>query len=1241
MPSRHAPSRPIRTEVEPLLVGASSTHPFRHEVALASKSLWNRLVRSKGAEPHREQEEGGAVSVAVEWPEERRLGKGKARSLVVWVKRLEGKDNDGQPVLHIHPSLLPPIAPSPLSVLLHVQPPVELSLVILQSVVEHDEEEDGDTSPLSRDDLDFSELYAPTSSPQPIIREGSILSLPHRSPHPPSSNPRVRLLLLEPVAQGHLTPHTRIIVSDTPFHASPNHHPGAVGEGYTESGGDEASESSYAKTHMSLADFDPDTFLSSSLTLSLNHGALPDGEGEWLDDAEAATSLSSSTTSGSLTPRPGGARTPPSPPAPVEEVLQDGMEEEEDRGVRFSPVRARGKGADGGEGDVCWLGVGGLGRAGIFEGDWVMVKSLGAGGGPGRLVKALAWERLDEPEDDLPTNPILLPPALYRSLIPSPSPGIQLSVQPTPFGARPPTVPIARTITLARLATAEAVDKRYERSWLKGQEKVLRRMQEEGGEGELVRRGDVLPVPAWVDRPLTDAERQNGLEGSDDSSDDEELSSSAFGNQHPAPKPTAVVYFLVTSLSYDPLIPLEEDFRSSLTSKARAGELGCWVGGETKMVWLGLEKGRVESREGDLGWHGISPAPPPFAVTAAAKLRDLLSSTFYQTSLAYAVQLSILVKGSRGSGKRSLLKSVPDEIGFNVVDVECYDIVGDTPAVTAGSLLARLEKAQACAPSILVLHHIEALAKKTDSSVLGKQPPIVKVLEEVLAGAKKASAEGWPVVVVGTTVDGDGVPVEVAGCFKQEVELKAPNESERLQMVKYALRDLAVAPDVDLKGVARQTAALNAGDIASLIHRAHDQSLKRVTSLTPVISCTTPSIRELQLAGVSITAADLTHALGGARAAYSDSIGAPKIPNVKWDDVGGLVSVKQDILDTIQLPLDHPEMFGEGLKKRSGILLYGPPGTGKTLLAKAVATSCSLNFFSVKGPELLNMYIGESEANVRRIFQRARDAAPCVIFMDELDSIAPKRGNQGDSGGVMDRIVSQLLAELDGMSSAGGGGGGVFVMGATNRPDLLDPALLRPGRFDKMLYLSIPTTHSAQASILSALTRKFALAPELDLEEIAEQCPFNYTGADLYALCADAMLGAMTRQAGRVDEAVARLNAQTKEGGGKGKEWVGELTPQYYLAKMAKKEEMEVRVGKEDFEEALKRLVPSVSQEELGHYERVQKEFQGFAIGKEQSAGHQEPEEVGVGRKGKGKGKGKARAVEADVDGDIDGEYLH
>lgn len=321
-------------------------------------------------------------------------------------------------------------------------------------------------------------------------------------------------------------------------------------------------------------------------------------------------------------------------------------------------------------------------------------------------------------------------------------------------------------------------------------------------------------------------------------------------------------------------------------------------------------------------------------------------------------------------------------------------------------------------------------------------------------------------MVIATTGDIDALPSSVLSCFRHEVSIGAPDEKTRLQIIESLLYNSPLAPDVSLSNLATQTAALVAKDLVDLVGRAGVLSLQRVDRAIhhqvedneeekeePSSSKTLPDVtqitaQDIQAAGIILSAADFDAALGEARASYSDSIGAPKIPTVTWDDVGGMAHVKDDILDTIQLPLEHPELFGAGLKKRSGILLYGPPGTGKTLLAKAIATSCSLNFFSVKGPELLNMYIGESEANVRRVFQRARDAKPCVIFFDELDSVAPKRGEKGDSGGVMDRIVSQLLAELDGMSEGGeeASAGDVFVIGATNRPDLLDPALLRPGR---------------------------------------------------------------------------------------------------------------------------------------------------------------------------------------------------
>ncbi|KAJ8309185.1 hypothetical protein KUTeg_014059 [Tegillarca granosa] len=276
------------------------------------------------------------------------------------------------------------------------------------------------------------------------------------------------------------------------------------------------------------------------------------------------------------------------------------------------------------------------------------------------------------------------------------------------------------------------------------------------------------------------------------------------------------------------------------------------------------------------------------------------------------------------------------------------------------------------------------------------------------------------------------------------------------------------------------------------------------------------------MAGIVLQQDDFVRALDKLQAAHSDSIGAPKIPNVTWDDVGGLADVKSDILDTIQLPLQYPELLAAGLR-RSGVLLYGPPGTGKTLLAKAVATECSLNFL------------------------RARSATPCVIFFDELDSLAPNRGK-----------ISQLLAELDGLHKSCD----VFVIGATNRPDLLDPALLRPGRFDKMLYLGISEDSESQIRIIKALTRKFKLADNLDLEKVVENCPKNLTGADLYALCSDAMLNAMKSKIQQLEN--------------------GETTDQ-----------TNVIVTHDDFMAALSTLTPSVSAMELRRYKELKDFFSG------------------------------------------------
>lgn len=312
---------------------------------------------------------------------------------------------------------------------------------------------------------------------------------------------------------------------------------------------------------------------------------------------------------------------------------------------------------------------------------------------------------------------------------------------------------------------------------------------------------------------------------------------------------------------------------------------------------------------------------------------------------------------------------------------------------------------------------------------------------------------------------------------------------------------------------------------------------------------------DLLATGFPITSKDLESALAELQNSHSQAIGAPKVPSVRWKDVGGLNEAKRQLLDTVQLPLEHPEILSLGLR-RSGVLLYGPPGTGKTLLAKAVATECAMTFLSVKGPELINMYVGQSEENVREVFSRARTAAPCIIFFDELDSLAPNRGRSGDSGGVMDRVVSQLLAEMDGLHSSND----VFVIGATNRPDLLDSALLRPGRFDKLVYVGINDNRESQLRVLEAITHKFCLDPAVELSLVLEYCPPALTGADLYALCADAMMAA-------IKEKIQRL----QEG--------------------AKEHSTELVLRMEHLLQAAGRLQPSVSQQELQRYEKIRAQF--------------------------------------------------
>ncbi|KAM5535554.1 hypothetical protein V8D89_010721 [Ganoderma adspersum] len=815
-----------------------------------------------------------------------------------------------------------------------------------------------------------------------------------------------------------------------------------------------------------------------------------------------------------------------------------------------------------------------LSRIGVLDGDWAVVRSSHNSNNY-RLVRVHA-------RDDIATSSgAYISPQLLHNVNPASAFDRKSDVclRPSPFGSRRPTIPTAKTVTIARVASAFSTVRVYQPLFLDALQRYFKRST------RLVKQGDIIAVGIDTDdllRQPSALDEDSGYEAVEDVNENDSGSNE-------------LVYFLVTNVEHSVVSHLGEMSSPDMYIGATVGELGCWVDTAiTRMVQTGVEHSRVPDMGGYLSVAQRVPPPldlVPSQDTPFGKLLALSSAALNRRAVDYHLQLSILLQGARGVGKATVAGWVAQRLGIHLFEVDCYDVIGDTDAKTEGTLQARFERAADCSPCILLLRHIDAFAQSTQAQEPGKEPAVAEALRDCIASLQPSwNLTGFPVVLVGTTDSHERVPPKILSCFKHEVVFEAPGEAERYDILMSVLADSTLAPDVSIKDLAVQTAALVAADLADLVARAKSAAILRSTSEES-------SVYDVFSAGIPLTAADFESALGKARASYSESIGAPKIPSVSWDDVGGLAHVKTDILDTIQLPLEHPELFADGLKQRSGVLLYGPPGTGKTLIAKAVATSCALNFFSVKGPELLNMYIGESEANVRRVFQRARDARPCVIFFDELDSVAPKRGNHGDSGGVMDRIVSQLLAELDGLSG-GKAGADVFVIGATNRPDLLDPALLRPGRFDRMLYLGVSSTHAAQLNILQALTRKFKLHPELNLERIAEQCPFHYTGADFYALCADALLKAMSRKAEELEGTIAELNASPPPDS----PHPFPLTPQYYLGELATPAETEVLVSEDDFNAALRELVPSVSQAEMDHYARIQQRFSNDALSGKQKA---------------------------------------
>ncbi|XP_062896524.1 peroxisomal ATPase PEX6 [Mobula hypostoma] len=510
---------------------------------------------------------------------------------------------------------------------------------------------------------------------------------------------------------------------------------------------------------------------------------------------------------------------------------------------------------------------------------------------------------------------------------------------------------------------------------------------------------------------------------------------------------------------------------------------------------------------------------------------------------------SVLLWGPSGCGKSTVVRAACSRMNLHLVKVDCVCLCSDSIGASEAKLEAAFSRAEDHRPCILLLCDVTIVGRERDG--VGQDSRLISALQRFMRGVQSIPTN-YPVVVVGTAVQARDVSADLQAVFLHELAVGALLEEQRKQMVRALSSSLPLGKDVNLAKIAKLTAGYNLSDLCTLLNRAGRAACRRLRRCRfPGVIPSEQEELELCAAGVTILQEDMHRALEELQAEHSQAIGAPKIPAVKWQDVGGLEAVKREILDTVQLPIEHPELLSRGLR-RTGLLLYGPPGTGKTLLAKAVATECARTFLSVKGPELINMYVGQSEENVREVFSRARTASPCIVFFDELDSLAPNRGRSGDSGGVTDRVVSQLLAELDGLHSSSD----VFVIGATNRPDLLDQALLRPGRLDKLLYVGLNEDRESQLRVLQAITRKFTLDAAVSLPHVVERCPPQLSGADLHSLCSEAMMSAVKRKIIRIDQGLDI-------------------------------EDSELALLPEDFDRALSTLQPSVSQQDLNRYRLI------------------------------------------------------
>jgi transitional endoplasmic reticulum ATPase len=500
-----------------------------------------------------------------------------------------------------------------------------------------------------------------------------------------------------------------------------------------------------------------------------------------------------------------------------------------------------------------------------------------------------------------------------------------------------------------------------------------------------------------------------------------------------------------------------------------------------------------EERLDEVGYDDLGGVRKQLAAIREMIELPLRHPTLFKT-LGVKPPKGVLLHGPPGTGKTMIARAVANETGAFFFLINGPEIMSKMAGDSEANLRRAFEEAEKNAPAIIFIDEIDSIAPNRDKTNGELERRIVSMLLTLMDGVKGRGQ----IVVIGATNRSNSLDPALRrfGRFDREIELGVPDTEGRLEILHIHTRNMRLAEGVDLEVIAENSHGMVGADLAQLCTEA---ALSCIREQMELIDIEEETIDAEIMAAMAVTQEHFTAAMKHVDPSVLRST-VVSVPNVSWEDIGGLEDVKKQLIEMVQWPFEHPEVFLKyGQKPSRGVLFFGPPGCGKTLMAKAVASESAANFISVKGPELLTMWFGESEANVREVFDKARTAAPCILFFDELDSVAKARGGGGgDAGGAGDRVMNQLLTEMDGVTAQKL----VFFIGATNRPDILDPAMMRPGRLDSLIYIGLPD-FEARVSIFKASLRKSPVDPEVDFEYLADKTE-GFSGADIASICTNA-----------------------------------------------------------------------------------------------------------------------------------------